>query len=271
MEQGFDLRLVASEIWSKLATSLGNLVPKLAIALVLLLLGLGFAKLIAYLVRSVLVKVRFDSVAERIGVKRVLTRIGWSQPPSHAVGSLSFWIVLILILQSALDILGLEAVAVAMGRIVAYVPNVVAAVIILLLGVVLGRVAGRIVGEAASSTGATFASMLGNAVRWLIFIVLTMMALAQLNIDTQVIQVIAVVLLSGFSLAVAFAFGFGARDIARSIIAGFYSRKLYSPGDTFDHRGETVRLRAITPIQTILEGKDRLIPVSNWEFIKRRP
>jgi hypothetical protein len=213
---------------------------------------------------------RFDALAERVGITAGLVRVGAPKPPSALVAVILYYVLLILVFQTALDVLGLKTVAEALGTFVAFVPNIIAALVIVLLGSAVGRLAGRVISEGARNVGASFAQALGRAVHTLVLVLFALMAMSQLEINTNVIQIVSFVFLAGFALAMAFSFGFGTRDITRNIIAGFYSKKLYRPGDEVEIRGQKVVIKAITPIQTILERDDRIVPISNWAFLKEK-
>ena len=97
--------------------------------------------------------------------------------------------------------------------------------------------------------------------------VLGIMAVTQLQIDTEIIRVVTSAVLAGMALAFGLAFGLGSRDITRNILAGFYARKTFDIGRDLEVLGEKGELLTITPTQTLLQQGDRVVAVSNSVFL----
>lgn len=148
-----------------------------------------------------------------------------------------------------------------------YVPNLVAAILILVLGSVAAQFAGRTVARAAADSGIDYAQSLGSLVSGLMLFVLGIMALGQLKIDTEIVRLVTVCLLAGIGLAFGLSFGLGTRDVTRNIVAGFYARKIFRVGQPVELRGRKGTLRSITPTQTILEAEDGILAVGNSVFL----
>ena len=147
-------------------------------------------------------------------------------------------------------------------------PNIVAALLILVLGSAAAQFAGRAVAEAATNSGIEFGSSLGGLVSGLILFVLGIMAIGQLRIDTEIIRVVTAAVLAGLALAFGLTFGLGSRDVTRNILAGFYARKTFVIGREMEVRGERGELKSITPTQTLLQQGDRVVAVANSVFLE---
>ena len=93
------------------------------------------------------------------------------------------------------------------------------------------------------------------------------MAIAQLKIDTDMVRIFTVCLLSGFALAFGLSFGLGTRDITRNILAGFYARKIFQPGDSVEIRGYRGVLKSITATQTMVEQEQGFVTFANSVFL----
>ncbi|MDH3424226.1 MAG: mechanosensitive ion channel, partial [Gemmatimonadota bacterium] len=145
---------------------------------------------------------------------------------------------------------------------------IVAAILILVLGSTAAQFAGRAVTEAATSSGIEFAGSLGSVVSAVVMFVLGIMAVSQLKIDTEIVQVVTAAVLAGMALAFGLTFGLGSRDLTRNILAGFYARKTFEIGRTMEVRGESGELKTITPTQTLLQQGDRVVAVANSVFLE---
>lgn len=258
----------------KLLESFGNLLnsiiaaaPKVVIGILLVVVGLAVAKLVEVVLRMILVRVRFDSLVEKAGVDKALQRIGLRQQLNLFIPRLVYFLVVFLLAKTATDALGLVAISNAIGAFFSYLPNIVAALLLLILGSTVGQFAGQMVTQSAESSGLDFAGSLGKLVSGLILFVVAMMAIAQLKIDTDMVRIVTSFILGGAAIAFGLSFGLGARDVIRSMVAGFYTRKFLEVGKNLEVAGQRGVLRAITATHTILESEGHDISVSNATFL----
>jgi small-conductance mechanosensitive channel len=93
------------------------------------------------------------------------------------------------------------------------------------------------------------------------------MAIGQLRFDTDMVRIVTICTLSGLALAFGISIGFGTRDITRNVLAGFYARKIFRPGDPIEIRGHRGVLRAITATQTLVDQETGLVSVANSVFL----
>ncbi|MGB5295354.1 MAG: hypothetical protein WBP34_10415 [Thermoanaerobaculia bacterium] len=255
--------------FGRLVTGIIEVTPKIIIGILLLLVALVVAKVIEKILQVGLKRLRFDSLLARPGIDQSLQRMGLRQPMSQVIPRLIYFLLLFLFARAAADALGLDAVSQAIGSFLSYVPNLVAGILILLLGSVGGQFAGKTVAQASESAGIEYGSTLGRLVSALVMFVAAIMALGQLQIETDIIGVVTTCFLAGLALAFALSFGLGSRDISRNIIAGFYARKVFELGEEMEIAGERGVLRAITPTQTLLERDGRTIAISNGVFLEQ--
>ena len=243
--------------------------PKILVGIALVLLALGVAKVVEWIVRSLLVRLRFGALVERVGVDRALHKIGVRQSVNSLIPRVVYFLLLFLFAKTAADALGLTAISDAIGAFMAYLPNLIAALLILIVGSAAAQLAGRAVTAAARNSGIAFAVSLGRLTSGVLLYVLGVMALAQLQIDIEIIRLFTMALLGGLALAFGLSFGLGSREITRNIIAGFYARKIFRIGKELEVAGEKGRLTSITPTQVLLEQGDRLVAISNSTFLEQ--
>jgi small-conductance mechanosensitive channel len=175
--------------------------------------------------------------------------------------------VIIVLAQTASDALGLVAISNAIAAFFSYLPNIVAALLLLILGTTVGQFAGQMVTQAAESSGIDSAPALGKLVSALIVFIVAMMAIGQLKIDTEMVRIVTSFFLAAGALAFGLAFGLGTRDIVRNIVAGFYTRKILAVGENLEIAGQAGVLTAITSTHTILSDQGRDILVANATFL----
>jgi hypothetical protein len=241
--------------------------PKVVVGILLVIAGLVAAKIIELVLRFILTRVRFDKLLERAGIDRTLQRIGIRQQLNLFIPRLVYFLVLFVLAQTAADALGLVAISGAISAFFGYLPNIIAALLLLILGTSVGQFAGETVAQSALSSGIEFGLTLGKLVSSVIVFVCAMMAVAQLKIDTEIVRIVTSFVLGGAALAFGISFGFGTRDIVRNITAGFYARKVLAVGKPLEVLGQQGVLVAITATHAILRQDGVETAVSNATFL----
>jgi uncharacterized integral membrane protein len=268
METDFSLKSAALDALHSFVNMVSDLVPRLLTAIIVILLGWIIAKLLEKGLGTLLTRLKMDAFLERIGLTDLLKRIGIRGSPTRILARTIYLLVLILFIQSATESVGLTAVSGAISAFFGYLPNIIAAFVVFLLGGLIAGFASRMVTESAKESGIDYAPSLGRMVGALIFFVVAIMAITQLKIETEIVRSIAIVLLAGGALGFALTFGLGTREVTRNIVAGFYARKQFSPGAEIEISGEKGVLVSITPVQTLLEKGEKVIAIPNKVFLE---
>lgn len=258
-----------TQAFQNLLDSIIAAAPKVVVGIILIVVGLVVAKIIEITLRFILVRVRIDSLMERAGIDKAMQRIGVRQQLNFFVPRLTYFLVLFVLAKTAADALGLVAISDAIGAFFAYLPNIVAALLLMILGTSIAQFASETVTQGARNSGIDFAPALGKLVSGLIIFVVSMMAIAQLKIDTNIVRIVTSFILGGAALAFGIAFGFGTRDIIRQITTGFYLRKFLQIGSPLEIEGEKGVLKAITATHALLETETQEISVSNTTFLDK--
>lgn len=261
---------IASDLQQLVIGAIPQVIVGLAVAVVLVLV----AKLAERLLRALLVRIRFDALLEQAGIDKTLQKMGIRQSLNQVLPRLAYFLLLLLFARTAADGFGLTAISEGIAAMFAYLPNVVAAVLLIVVGTSVGQFVGQTVTRAAEESGVEFARPLGSLVSGLILFIVGVMAIGQLRFDTDMVRIVTVCTLSGLALAFGLSVGLGTRDITRNVLAGFYARKIFSSGDTLEIRGERGVLKAITATQTLIEHDSGLVTVANSAFLDetiRRP
>lgn len=191
-------------------------VPNVVAALVVLLVGV----IIAWAVKTVIVRglgyIKLKRYTEAVGLSKIFTE---KVEVVELLGDLAKWTVLIVFLVPALDILNLNQVNDLLKGILAYVPNVVVAVVVLFIGAVVADLVARVVRSTAVTVGSRTADVLADVARWAIVVFATLAALVQLNIAVALIQTLWTGVVALFAIAGGVAFGLGGKDAAADAIA----------------------------------------------------
>ena len=241
--------------------------PRVLIGLAVVVALVLAAKLVERLLRGALLRIRLDTLLQQAGIDKMLQRIGVRQSLALVLPRLAYYFLLLLFGRIVADNFGLTAISDGISAMFAYLPNVVAAVLLVVVGTSVSQFAGRTVTQAAEESGIEFARPLGSVVAALILFIVGVMAIGQLRFDTDMVRIVTICTLSGLALAFGLSVGMGTRDITRNVMAGFYARKIFSPGDALEIKGERGTLKAITATQTLIEQQTGIVVVANSAFL----
>jgi hypothetical protein len=202
------------ELWGRFM----NFLPTLIGALLVFILGMLIASVVGKVVTKLIKSLRVDHVLEHIAFNEKLRRAGIDASPSHIVGELVKWFLVLVFLMAATDIMGLQQVTEFLNSIILYLPNIVVATIILTLAFLLGSVAYTVVRGSTRAAGVMSATLLATLIKWAIMIFGLLAALIQLGIATSLVNTLFIGFVSALSLAIGLAFGLGGRDEAALIL-----------------------------------------------------
>ena len=219
MELGFNLvqQLVIEPLRSAVA-QLQAFAPTLLAVLIILLVGGIISKTLERLIVTVLKKISLDKIADQVQLSAVLAKGGIRRKLSELIGAIVYWIVMLAFVMTVLNVLGLTKAADLFRDLVAYLPNVIASVFILIVGVFAATFLATTVRTAASNAGILQAHLLGQAAQTVVVIFAVVTALRQLEI--KLIDEAFLIILGGISLGCALAFGLGCKDLAGRWVSG---------------------------------------------------
>ena len=206
------------EAFRETTKRLGLFLPKVFALLTFLVLGLAAGWLIKFLVLRILRAFRFDALCERLRFTPALVRAGIKQPASQLVGRLAFWVIFLLFAFMGVDALDLEATTDLLTILIAFLPHVVAAGMLLLFGLLLANFFAEAALIAAVNAQIQEARLIANVVRWGILMFTTAMVLTQLGIAKEIVVAAFSIVFGGIVLALSIAIGLGARNIARQAL-----------------------------------------------------
>lgn len=217
---------MAIQSWTDVvAGSLANLwygfagfVPNLIGAFIVLILGLVVASGLGLLVEKIFEAVKIDSFLEKLGLKPYFERAGLKLRFGYFFGRLVYWFVVIAFLLAVADSLKLYALSGFLTSILNYLPNVIAAVLIMLATVVLAAFLRRAVVASVMSAQLHAPHFLGALVWWTVIIFGFLAALEQLNVAAAIIQSIVTGFIAMLALAGGLAFGLGGKDYANHLL-----------------------------------------------------
>ncbi|MFA5107584.1 MAG: hypothetical protein WC497_04650 [Patescibacteria group bacterium] len=195
-----------------------NFLPNLIGAILILVIGWYIALLVERLVVRFLQIVWIDNALKRLGIKDGFEKAGIKLNVAKAGGFLVKWFLFIVFLVSAAEVLNLRQVTQFLDGVVSYLPNVVVAVVILLLGVVFANFAQNIVKKAVTAADLLSANFLSSVAKWAILIFSVLAALVQLKVASNLLQTLFTGFVAMIAIAGGLAFGLGGREKAKDVL-----------------------------------------------------
>ncbi|MCE5340028.1 MAG: hypothetical protein LLF92_02720 [Planctomycetaceae bacterium] len=188
--------------------------PVLLGALIILIVGWIVAKTIRRLVDWLLKTVRFDMLADKAGISEILKKGNMDVSARRLVSGIVYWLIIIMVLVMAVDALGLPKASDVLASLFAYIPNVITALLVLIVAMFLANFVSGIVRTAAGNANFPKPAILAAISRWAIIIFAATIALEQLGIAPLLVTATFNIILGGICLALALAFGLGGKDAA---------------------------------------------------------
>lgn len=232
-----------TDIWSDLVwAALSDLKTRLILVLpgilamaTLAIVGLVGAWIAARVARRVAQAVAFDRRAESWGIVGQLNRAGVQKPPSQVLGLVIFWSILVLFLSMAIDALAIPGTGRLTDLLLSWVPLVMGAALIILVGWLVANFLGEGVLIAAVNARVPEARLLARAIRWGVLLFASATAITHLGIGKEMVLVAFGITFGGLIFALALAFGLGGRGLARQILERYLRSREPHPRETLTH------------------------------------
>jgi small-conductance mechanosensitive channel len=198
----------------QMLTKIMAYLPTLLGALIILIVGWIVAKAIRRIVDWVLKTVRFDMLADKAGISETLRKGNLEISAREVLSGIVYWLIIIMVLVMAVDALGLPKASDILASLFAYIPKVIAALLVLVVAMFLASFVSGIVRIAAGNAKLPKPELLAGICRWAIIIFAATIALEQLGIAPLLVTATFNIILGGICLALALAFGLGGKDAA---------------------------------------------------------
>lgn len=190
-------------------------VPTFLGGVILFILGLIIANGMGQLVEKIIELIKLDTVLEKSGMKKLTDRAGVQLNSGYFFGQIVKWLILLSFLVASCDVWGLTAVGEFIKNIVDYIPNILVAILILLVSIVLGEYLSNFVKASLASAGLKYRNFLGSLTRWVLYIFGLLTALSQLKIASYIFNTLFTGIVAFLAIAGGLAFGLGGKELAQ--------------------------------------------------------
>ena len=236
-------------------------IPNVIGALVVLLAGWLVSKVVSRSLLKVFTTINLNRYAEKLNQTDFATKANFRLDLSRFLSKLIFFLLILITTMAATDVLGMPVVSNMVSDLIAYLPRLLSALALFVVGIYIAEFVKKIVQAACSSLNISSGPIIANFIFYLIFLTLTVSALAQASIDTGLLTSNLTVILGGVVAAFAIGYGFASRDTMANFIASFYSKDKVKIGDVISLDGSTGQVIAIDNTSITLQAEDKIIVI----------
>jgi hypothetical protein len=202
----------------------GNFFMGVLLVVVLLLLGWIITKVVRAAVVRALKVLKVDDVSDRFELDALLEKGGITYTLSELIGVVVYWIGMLVTVMVAVNAVNLIQVAALLDKVILYIPNVISALFILIVGIFVATLLKNIVQTAVTNAGIAQAKILSKFVESIVIVFAVIVSLEQLNIGVRITELTLAIILGSIGLGLALAFGLGCKDIAGKAVNEFIEK-----------------------------------------------
>lgn len=227
--------------------------PNVVAMLIVLVVGYILARLAGRAMAAICEKLGLQVAAERGGWIDSMKQVGIERTVPQIIGLIVFWLLMCVFLMAGCEILGLEAVSDTMQSLVAYIPKLFVAAVIVVVGLLLATFLRGVIATSSDRVGISYAQQLAAACYYILGLMVFIAAFEQLEIKFELLSYAILIGFGAVALGFGLAFGLGGRDVMSGILAGYYVRQRMHAGDRVNIAGFEGTIRDVGPVATIIE------------------
>ncbi len=230
-----------------------NLLPSVVAMIAVLVIGYVVARLLARAANAVGQRIGLDGAAERSGLSASMTKVGIERGLSAIVSQLVFWMLMCVFVVAAFNLLNLPSLSAATQKLVDYIPKLLAATTVVLIGLLIASFLRGVIATAADRIGISYADRLASGAYYILAMMTFIAAFDQLEIQFALLNQLILIAFGALALGVGLSVGLGGRDVAGGIMSGYYVRQRMQSGDTVSVSGIEGVVREVGPVATVIE------------------
>ncbi|WP_047546785.1 mechanosensitive ion channel family protein [Psychroserpens sp. Hel_I_66] len=251
-----------SGMWPEIAKIATNVI----IALIVIILGWLFAKIVTKILKKALKLAKFDKLDDKINEIEIVEGKQLNFNTIKMVSTFIKWLIYIMVVIIIADILNLEIISNQISEFLAYLPKLFFSLVIFIFGLLFANFIKKGLQSFLESMDLSGAKIISQIVFFLILLFVSITALNQAGINTDIITSNFTMILGAFLLAFALAFGLGAKEVVGDLLKTFYTRKTFEVGKRIEFQDAIYEIEAINNISVVLKntsGKKVIIPVKD--------
>ena len=256
---------------NQMAINIAEVAPKVLFAILILIIGWLVTKVIVFILKRALKFAKADKLTDIINEKDLFGKTDLKFNVTSVIVGFVKWVMFLVFLIVASDIMNWEIVSLEIGNLLRYLPRLFSAIALFMIGLYIANFIKKAIRGLFESFDLAGDRAISSLVFYVIIITITITALNQAGIDTEIITNNLTIILGALLLTAALGFGFGSRDIIKSLLLSFYSKKNFEVGQTIkldDISGEIISIDNICVNVKVKENEIVVIPIK--ELVENR-
>lgn len=230
-----------------------EILPTLLFGLLILTSGWLIAKLLSKLVQRILKSSKNSKIANLLNIDELSKKLNLSIDLSEIISRVIYWVILLIAIVAAADSVGLTSVSEQLSGIISYLPKVLSAILIFIIGYTLARFLKNSVKSITQSMGMAIGGILSEVLFYFLLVIITLTSLSQAGLDITVISSQLYIVLGTLALILSISVGFGSQKIVTDIIKTHYNRGNIEVGDILEVNGIRGKVVVISRTSVVLE------------------
>jgi len=230
-----------------------NLLPSVVAMFAVLAVGYIVARLVARGADALAQRIGLDGAAERSGLSDSMKKVGIKRGLSAIVAQLVFWLLMCVFVVAAFNLLNLPSLSAATQKLVDYIPKLMAATTVVLIGLLIASFLRGVIATAADRIGISYADRLASGAYYILALMTFIAAFDQLEIQFALLNQLILIAFGALALGIGLSVGLGGRDVAGGIMSGYYVRQRMQSGDSVSVAGIEGVVREVGPVATVIE------------------
>lgn len=257
------MKLILDKIWQQIL-AMFEYIPSIITAFLVLLVGVILAKILRRIIQKILATAGIDKLADKLNEIDIVANTNIDFIPSRFLGSIVYYIVVLVFTMAAVEILGMEAVSNLMTDVINYFPKLISALFVFIIGILLSDLLKKIVQTTCESLGIGAAKLLANVAFYFLFLNVVLITMKQAELQTTFMENNISIILGGVILAFSIGYGLASKTLMSNMLGAFYSKDRFQVGDELTiegKRGTVIGMDSTTLSLRAQEG-EIIIPLS---------
>lgn len=265
MDKVTEYKNIAMESLTSMWLEITKIFPSIIGALITLLIGWLFAKIVVRIIKKALKLAKADKLDDMLNEIEIVEGKQLNFDTIKVVATFVKWVIYIMLLIIVSDILNLKIISEQISNFLGYLPSLFVALIIFTLGLLFANFVKKGLRSFFESMDLSGGKMISQVVFFLLLIFISITALNQAGVNTEIITSNLTMILAAFLLAFALAFGLGAREVVGDLLRTFYTRKTYEVGKHIEFQDKVYEIDAIDNISVVLKNKEGklIVPIKD--------
>ena len=265
---GFKDTMIQSltEMWLEIS----RIFPSIIGAIFILIIGVFVTKIIVKIIKKVLKLAKVSKLDEKINQIEIVEGKNLNFDTVKVISSFVKWIIYIMLVIMIADLMNLKIISQQIAELLSYLPKLFAALIIFMIGLLFANFVKKGLKSLFDSMDMSGGKIISQIVFFLILTFISITALNQAGVDTEIITNNVVMIIGAFLLAFAIAFGLGAREVVSKLLKTFYARKTFEVGQKIEFNDTVFEVENIENIFIVLKNDDEKLIVPIDDLIKNQ-